>query len=142
MRRHLVLMGVWQGLELGGQAGPRLTWDHCTLGGLPEEVASLPRRYGEGRGMGATAEHGLQGFCIPSQLGLSHLGDYQAPESLSKDSRTSVDLSLYSINRQIEPQRCSGLGPKSHVNRGTWNQNPGPLGPCLGPFTALSCGHI
>lgn len=41
---------VWQGLELGGQAGQRLTWDHCTLGGLAEEVASLPRRYGEGEG--------------------------------------------------------------------------------------------
>lgn len=54
-------------------------------------------------------------------------GGDQAPDSLSKDSGTSVDLSLHSINRQIEPQRCSGLGPKSPHEQ--WHLKPDPRPP-------------
>lgn len=58
----------------GGKQVQRLAWDHCAPDGLAErEVLTVQKVWGGGRevvqGTSATADCGLQGFWILSQLG-------------------------------------------------------------------------
>lgn len=117
-----------QDTRAGRQAWQRLAWDHCPSEGLAKGGASLPRRCGVGRGgfpfvqrTNATADHGWQGFWIPSQLGPgsrqvgNNLVVLEMIEPQSPFQKTAGPLWTITLFHkwQTEPQRYSGPGPKS-----------------------------